>query len=435
MTESASPEAGDTRDQFIPVRKTALIDALLAQDELSGPDKERFLQLCALLGSIFHFEYFEQLEHLREAYFHFSPEHGASVGFDEAFLERGYQTLRDAFIEVLKKANFVEIPQEEIVAAHSERSSLRVPVDVRFADFREVRFFRRGRHEEEVTVRSWFGLRKQVIPVETYDNVVVVVATRPGEADAEDRRTKQLEAKARPGCVLIKYFRNIRRHDLTTLFPNVRVVMSLADKLKLGVPAIAGGVPILFKLIPALATLIVVVSVYLGWSAHVEGDELKRALAAVSALAALGGFLMAQRVKYERQSLKYQKQITDNIYFRNISNNGGVFEHIIGAAEEQECKEAFLAYYFLLTAGSPLTMHELDVRVETWLRQIFAVDVDFEVDDGVAKLYRLGVLGVDDGKLYVPDLGWALARLDKVWDDFFQFEFQQSPPAAQGAAR
>ena len=52
-------------------------------------------------------------------------------------------------------------------------------------------------------------------------------------------------------------------------------------------------------------------------------------------------------MKYQRQSLIYQKQLTDNIYFRNVNNNAGIFDYIIGAAEEQECKEAFLAYYFL----------------------------------------------------------------------------------------
>ena len=39
----------------------------------------------------------------------------------------------------------------------------------------------------------------------------------------------------------------------------------------------------------------------------VEGNEVKKAFAAMSGLAALGGFVMRQWLNYERRSLKYQK--------------------------------------------------------------------------------------------------------------------------------
>ena len=45
----------------------------------------------------------------------------------------------------------------------------------------------------------------------------------------------------------------------------------------------------------------------------------------------------------------------DNLYFRNLVNNTGVFYSLIDAAEEEESKEAFLAYYFLHTAEGSLT--------------------------------------------------------------------------------
>ena len=97
-----------------------------------------------------------------------------------------------------------------------------------------------------------------------------------------------------------------------------------------------------------------------------EGSEatlrqLKSALAAVSGLIALGGFIMRQWVKYQRQSLKYQKELTDNVYYRNVNNNAGIFDTLIGEAEEQECKEAFLAYHFLLAA--PRSQDALDAAI------------------------------------------------------------------------
>ena len=148
---------------------------------------------------------------------------------------------------------------------------------------------------------------------------------------------------------------------------------------------------------------------------------MKTAFAAMSGLVALIGFVMRQWLRYQRQSLKYQKELTDNIYFRNVNNNAGIFDYVIGAAEEQECKEAFLAYYFLRTATTAPTQAELDARIEQWLAATFAVDVDFEADDALAKLERLGLLMRDGERLSVPAPKETLARLDRMWDGYFQF--------------
>ena len=72
--------------------------------------------------------------------------------------------------------------------------------------------------------------------------------------------------------------------------------------------------------------------------------------------------------------------------------------------------------------GSPATPEELDRRIEAWLVARFGVSVDFEVDDGLAKLERLGLLARTDGRLSVVPLGEALRRLDQHWDAFFQFD-------------
>jgi len=196
-------------------------------------------------------------------------------------------------------------------------------------------------------------------------------------------------------------------------------VMSLFDKLVLGVPALAGAVPIILNLLPTISVLVVVIGFYLGFAGAVQDDDIKKALAAVSGLVALGGFIMRQWLKYQRQSLKYHKEISDNVYFKNVNNNAGVFDAIIGAAEEQECKEAFLAYYFLATTTEPLTQSALDEHVERRLQDTFGVDVDFEVDDALAKLERLTLLRRDGETLSVLPIDQALAVLDRAWGDFF----------------
>jgi hypothetical protein len=177
--------------------------------------------------------------------------------------------------------------------------------------------------------------------------------------------------------------------------------------------------------------LFLVIGFYLGVSAAVNESQMKSAFAAMSGLVALGAFVMRQWLRYQRQSLKYQKELTDNIYYRNVNNNAGIFDYIIGAAEEQECKEAFLAYYFLHTAASPPSQAELDRSIEAWLKGRFDIDIDFEVDDALAKLDRLGLLRRDGTRLSVLPPLPALARLDEVWDNYFQFNAAKTEPAPE----
>ena len=420
----AEASAADDRDQFIPVRKTDLLDRLVEHGPLGERGGARAVPagLPALLAAIYHYEYFAQLERLRDDYYYFNPELDPHARFGEEALNRAYTDLDESFAKVLKGANFVELTHDEIEAAHRERPTTRVEVKAPVDDFREVRFFRRGHHTETVRLSEWLGLRKRTVESMVYDDVVLFVAMKPEAAIASEReRKRRSRRRMRPGSVLIKYFRNIARSDLNSLFPDVRVVMSTFDKLFLSGPALLGGIPILLKLATTLTVLFVVAGFYLGLAGAVQDDEMKGALAAVSGLIALFGFVMRQWLRYQRQSLKYQKELTDNIYFRNVNNNAGIFDYIIGSAEDQECKEAFLGYYFLRTMPSPPTQTELDERIEHWLRETFGIDVDFEVDDALAKLERLGLLKRDGERLSVPPPSQALARLDEVWDNYFQF--------------
>jgi hypothetical protein len=236
------------------------------------------------------------------------------------------------------------------------------------------------------------------------------------KALASARRGKQ---KIRGGAVLFKYFRHIARGDLEALFPNVRVVMSLSDHLTLGVPALVGGVPILLKLASTVTVLFLVVGFYLGLTGTIGDSDAEKALAALSGVFALGAFLLRQWGNFHRQSLIHQKQLTDNIYYRNVNNNSGIFNYIIGEAEEQDWKEALLAYYGLLTAEAPLTREALGARIAELLARRFGVSTSFEVDNAMARLKRLDLLDETEGRFSVSPLPDALARLDQEWAEFF----------------
>ena len=53
---------------------------------------------------------------------------------------------------------------------------------------------------------------------------------------------------------------------------------------------------------------------------------------------------------------------------------------------------------------------------------LFGYDIDFEVDDALAKLEKMKLLSVaDDGVLSVVSLDQALIILDNYWDNLYDF--------------
>ncbi len=415
--------AGERRDKFIPVRKEDLLSALIAQGAFADrAECELFLRFARTLRTLCHYEYSQTLDRLRDDYFYFNPEVANVRALDRATGDRAYDDFIASLNALLQDANFEELPHQDVVDAHRKRT---VPVEVkaRHDDFREVRFYRRGRHVEQLEVSEWLGLRRRKVEIEVFDDVVLLIAMKT-RAEIGSRRELRIlrRRKIVPGSVLLKYFHNIACGDLYALFPNVRVVMSNFDKAFLGVPAIVGGIPILFKLYATISILFVVIGVYLGGPGSVAGADTKTALAALMGIVALGGFAMHQWSKYQRKSLKYHMELADNIYFRNVNNNAGIFDYLIATAEDQEGKQAVLAYHFIRKSAVPPTAAEIAVRIETWLAEHFGVNLDFEISEALGTLDRFGILRREGDRLFVPPLETAIPQLHQVWNDFFKSE-------------
>ena len=113
-------------------------------------------------------------------------------------------------------------------------------------------------------------------------------------------------------------------------------------------------------------------------------------------------------------------ELAENIYYRNINNNAGVFDYLIGTAEDQETKEAALAYHFIRTAPSAPTATELAGRIEAWLAENFEVNLDFEVANALAKLDRFGLLRREGERLFVSPLDAAIAAIAPGLGQFLQ---------------
>jgi len=421
LTGISQSVANEARGKFIPVRKEDLFGALIRQGEFADlAESELFWRFARTLRNICHYEYSQTLDRLREDYYYFSPEVAAVFAPERTTSDRAYENLVSSLERVLKEANFEELPHEDVAEAHRKRT-VPVAVKVEHNDFKEVRFYRRGQHVERFEANSWFGLRRRVVETEVFDDIVLLVAMKTPDEIGSRRELRILKRrKIVPGSVLLKYFHNIACGDLYALFPNARVVMSTFDKAFLGVPALVGGIPILLKLYATISVLFFVVGVYVGRSGSVGNADMKTAFAALMGLVALGGLGISQWVKYQRQSLKYHMELTDNVYFRNVNNNAGIFDYLIATAEDQECKQAVLAYHFIQKAGANASEAAVAAATEAWLSKSFGVGVDFDIDEALETLDRFGLVRRQGGRLMVPPLEEAIAQMQQVWDGFFK---------------
>ncbi|MGH7003917.1 MAG: TMEM143 family protein, partial [Alphaproteobacteria bacterium] len=411
------------------------VSMCLAEGALAGVDADAFRQAAAMVASLIHHEFHIRLETLKDAY--------ASVAADADTRVLDPPIDRDrppgqpgelvkALAAVLERANYEPVTRRELHAALTQESLFRVRLFVNYDDFEEVLVFKRGETLRAERVRTWFGLRKRDLTFVNYDRVLVYVRFKDA---AHFQRRKRRKLLFVPGTVFIKLFQNIPRADVEMLFPNAEVRMKAADKLAIGVPALVSGAVVAATKLGATAVLIgAIIAFWVGW----RKDEVKLDQAALLGLAAglfaIGGYLWRQFTNFRNRKIQFLKLLADNLYFKKLDTNAGVFHRLIDAAEEEECKEVVLAYYFLVVADAPLEGRELDRRVEAWFRDRWKCNCDFDFDDALRKLVRLR-LAVKEGTAYrAMPLDEARHRLDRYWDELFDAGHAPHESTAESAS-
>ena len=408
-------------DRFIPFSKSDVLDMCLEETPLTETDQKAFRDLCRIMEALFHYEFHSHLEKLKNCYGAFNPD--ADTRHIFRYSETQKKDLRKQLVSeltmVLNAANFERITNEDLKQALAEESLFKIRLEVDFSDFEDVIFFRRGESIKEETLVKFFGLQKKNIRFTNYDRVAIFLTFKE-KSYFENQKRQNLNFE--PGSTIIKLFHNVPKADLEMLFPNSKVRMKTIDKIIIGVPAAVSGVIVLVtKLGASLLLLGSLVSFWLGFNNEEVQIKPQHLVALGAGLATLGGFLFRQINKYKNRKIKFMKALSDNLYFKNLDNNMGVFYHLIDAAEEEELKEAVLAYYFLLTANEKLTQRDLDKRIENWLAQKWNCHIDFEIGDAVNKLKRLNLIQVEADYLHCLPLENAIRKLDSIWDNFFQY--------------
>ncbi len=413
-----SPSPAIPRERFIPVRRADVVAACLA-DIADEAARREFAGVNALLASIFHFEFHRQLEELKDLYAPLDPDSDTKTvrTFDAAGMGTQRAKLVTALSALMERANYHRLSGDDLNRALAEESVFNVTLHTELDDFAELVLFCRGSAAVDEPRRGWFGLKKWTQRVDYFQRVAIY--TRFKERDHFTAKGLT-NLPFTPGSSILKLFQNIPRADLEMLFPNTDVRMKTGQKLLVGVPAIAGG---LLVLVTKLGASLVLIGVLIGWWIGLADEPQKMEAKEITALGlglfALLGYLVRQLNAFKSRRARFLKTLTDSLYFKNLDNNAGVFSRVVDEAEEEEAKEAVLAYAFLHASAKPLTAVELDGSIEAWLRDELKAECDFEIDDGLAKLERLELVERDGDRLRAVPIAEARRRLDARWDGLY----------------
>ncbi|HVX14697.1 MAG TPA: TMEM143 family protein [Pirellulales bacterium] len=415
--ESAGPKHW-AREKYIPIRAAELVRRLAAQPTLAAEQRVAWEQLCRLLTATFHYQFHDTLKELKEAYAPFDPDCDtlARQTLSSADRQRRADELFDKFGWLLERANFVRLTRSDIKQALDATSDWGVRLSIDLDVFDRLEVYARGDVLSHKTRRRWRNLyRTESVDVPIFQRLVVIFRlhsyhTIDGHLDGE--------------TVHIKIFKNIPKVDLEMLLPGSRVKMSLFDQSKILLPTVSGVAMTGWKLFQG--AVVVAVSGFYGLLTY------------LGLIAATLGYGVKSFFGYLRTQQKYQLSLTRNLYYQNLDNNAGVLFRLLDEAEEQECREAILAYFFLwhCAPSSGWSSERLDNEIEAFLTRETNVAIDFEVGDALDKLKRLGLVETGaDGVLKAVPIEQALELLDRAWDNLFPYHQGDAAPAPGNTQR
>lgn len=380
-------------DHFIPVSRNELIAALL--HDIPAESAARFSQFCSLYCAILHFRFHQISEEIKSGYLPYAPDN--DMVLKAAPCEKALDKSVAHLESLLVKANYTPLGEEQLNRILSERSSQGVDVKVDLDAFARLQLFARGESSSQVSHRLWYA------PWKTLEQTVAVIPRlyillEFSPPSQPTRRFFSREQTVHKG-VHLKLFKDIPLSDLEMLFPNSRIQLSKFDKIKLGLTSgggTAGG---------AFATI----------------GKVAAAASPFTIILAIGGFagLLARQIgKVFNQRTRYMMKLAQHLYFHNQANNLGVVSRVVDMAEEEESKEALLAYA-LLSIHGPMDAAQLDQACENWLKTNFLVGCDFDVQDALQKLDAEGLAHCENDQYAVISIDDAISRLDLYWDELY----------------
>jgi len=108
--------------------------------------------------------------------------------------------------------------------------------------------------------------------------------------------------------------------------------------------------------------------------------------------------------RFQQNMATYQNLITQSMYDKQLDSGRGTLLHLCDDVIQQEVKEVMICFYILMEQGKA-TLEDLDLRCEELIKEEFGARCNFDVEDAVQKLEKLGIVARDTiGRYYCMGL-------------------------------
>lgn len=408
---------------FIPVSRNDIFEALLAHEIWHG-EEERALakEVFRRIGCLRQHRSAVTLNEMSDVYDPFNPD-DETVNLTVPSIEEQTEQRRmfnDRLRTLISSANYKELDEEAIEAVLDQCSPDGIHVDVDFSEYDLRLLFCRGEAEMHRSKRDvrWAYLKRHYYTVPIYRRLIMAikfksdqvrVAELMAEHDIPVEKARKMLHKLRRSLpqtvssnhIYLKVFKDIPQLDVEMLFPNIQVRMKYRDKVQLGGSAFMGFLTWLLGTVTKLLAAV----------------ALSPLMLIVALITGFGGIMYAQIRNFFVTRDRYRMQLAQNLYFQNLANNQGALAMMVDEAEEEDVKEEVILYAHLL--GGSFNISQLDVlraQINSFLKDKFAVDVNFDIDDALARLLENRIVSQSaDGALQAKPLQEANEHLHRVW--------------------
>ncbi|KAA8548300.1 hypothetical protein F0562_004729 [Nyssa sinensis] len=454
------------RESVIPILKPKLIMSLANLIE-HGSDRAEFLKLCKRVEYTIRAWYLLQFEDLMQLYSLFDPVHGGqkleqqNLSLEEIdILEQNFLTY---LFQVLDKSNFKIATDDEIDVALSGQYLLNLPITVDESKLDKMllkRYFMEHPHgslpdfaDKYIIFRRGIGIDKTTdyFFMEKVDMIIArlwawllrktrlerVLSRKSSARHKDPKKDDEITAEAeqddlyverirlenmelslcnllgkitiqeptfdriivvyrRTGTsskmergIYVKHFKNIPMADMEIVLPEKRnPSLTPMDWVKFLGSAIVGLVALVGSIDTPKADLWVIFAV----------------------LSAVIGYFAKTYFTFQQNMATYQNLITQSMYDKQLDSGRGTLLHLCDDVIQQEVKEVIISFFILMEQGKA-TRQDLDLRCEELIKEEFGASCNFDVDDAVQKLEKLGIVARDS-------IGWyncvSLKRANEI---------------------
>ncbi|XP_040370841.1 uncharacterized protein LOC112186322 isoform X3 [Rosa chinensis] len=200
----------------------------------------------------------------------------------------------------------------------------------------------------------------------TFDRIIVVYRQATTDEDSPER------------AIHIKHFKNIPMADLEIVLPEKKSPgLTPMDWLSFIGSAIVGLIAVFTSIETTKVDLWVIFAI----------------------LSTLIGYCAKTYFSFQQNLADYQNLITQSMYEKQLDSGRGTLLHLCDDVIQQEVKEVIISFLVLNERGNS-TLPDLDKTCEWMMKNWFNDEINFDVDDAVKKLEKLGIVTKDSEGRY-----------------------------------